>query len=115
MPTAIEQAIDEVLSGCEASIRSVARKWGVASSTLSDRVKGGIGRQEGHQKQQLLSTAQEEMLYQVDCGARASWTHPYTSEDTRIRNQNRRQFQRKPLRRRQLASTLLTSKSSQSD
>jgi DDE superfamily endonuclease/Tc5 transposase DNA-binding domain/helix-turn-helix, Psq domain len=62
MPTAIDQAVDEVFSGCEISIRAVARKWGVASSTLSDRVNGGIGRQQGHEMQQTLSCAQEEIL-----------------------------------------------------
>jgi transposase-like protein len=62
MPTAIDQAVDEVFSGCEISIRAVARKWGVAPSTLSDRVNGGIGRQQGHEIQQTLSCAQEEIL-----------------------------------------------------
>jgi transposase-like protein len=62
MPTAIEEAYQEVLSGSPASIRAIARKWSVAPSTLSDRVNGAIGRREGHQMQQLLSPAQEEIL-----------------------------------------------------
>ena len=62
MPTAIDQAVDEVFSGCEISIRAVARKWGVASSTLSNRVNEVIGRQQGYEMQQALSAAREEML-----------------------------------------------------
>lgn len=56
----VQAAIQDVIGGMSA--RKAAEKWGIASSTLSNRLRGKSSRKEAFQTMQRLSHAQERNL-----------------------------------------------------
>ena len=62
MNTTIDQAVRDHKSKKDESIRATARTWGIQPSTLCRRLKGGVGRSDGHITQQALTATQEGML-----------------------------------------------------
>jgi len=57
------------------SFRKLAVKYGVSSSTLSDRARGGLSRQEGHSHRQKLTPAMEKALEEW-CKQLDDWGFP---------------------------------------
>ena len=60
----IESALDAYRNGEYNSIRKVARLWNVSEATLRRRLKGAVPKPQAHVTQQLLTSAQEELLVQ---------------------------------------------------
>ena len=58
----IQQAIEEVKNGSK--MRAAARKFGIAESTLRDRLRGARPRSLAHQDLQMLSPMLEDLLVQ---------------------------------------------------
>lgn len=71
----LRNAINFYNSGGGTSIRDTAEKYGVAYTTLRDRLAGAKSRQEAHREQQYLTDEEEKAIVRF-CLKVDDWGHP---------------------------------------